>query len=367
MTLLDEPIAPAAPLDVVDVSIVLPTLNEEESVGLCVREALNAAAAAGWSAEVVVVDNRCTDRSADVAASAGARVVFESTPGYGAALLCGIDHARGAVVVMADADCTYPLDRLSEVVAPVMAGRADLMLGSRLDAATRHTMPLLHRFVGTPVLTWLVRAGSGANGLSDSQSGFRAFRRDLPYRLGLQATGMEFASEMLIRAAQQGATVSEVPLGYRPRVGESKLSTWRDGWRHLRLILKLAPHLLLWYPGLLAIGLGVATYFATFAASGRFDFLGTTLILLGVLAASTGALLACHSPAASARTRAAFGWVRGPICLRAGLMLAAVGLGLDLAHRIGPAGVAQGIMLAGVAVAAIAAIYRLVISSVGNL
>ena len=125
------------------------------------------------------------------------RVEKESTRGYGAALLRGIRSARGRVIVMADADCTYPLDDLAQIAGPVLRGEAELVLGSRLGSATRESMPLLHRFVGTPVLTWLVRAGTGVGDVSDSQSGFRAFNRDLVYRLGLPAPRVWSLLEML--------------------------------------------------------------------------------------------------------------------------------------------------------------------------
>lgn len=123
--------------EALDITVVLPCLNEEQSVGLCVKEALAAIARAGWTGEVVVVDNGCEDRSAELAAAAGARVIFEPTRGYGAAILCGIRSARGAVVVMADADCTYPLDELAKVAGPVMNGDAELVLSSRLGSTTR--------------------------------------------------------------------------------------------------------------------------------------------------------------------------------------------------------------------------------------
>jgi glycosyltransferase involved in cell wall biosynthesis len=132
-----------------DVSVVLPCLNEEGSVGLCVNAAREALAAAGMSGEVVVVDNGSTDNSAEVAMTGGARVVEEDRPGYGSALLAGFGAARGEVVVMADADFTYDLGRISDLIGPIIEGRADLVLGSRLDSPTRGAMPFLHRFVGT--------------------------------------------------------------------------------------------------------------------------------------------------------------------------------------------------------------------------
>jgi hypothetical protein len=372
-----------------DVTVVLPCLNEERSVALCVTEALTAIARAGWTGEVVVVDNGCEDRSAELASAAGARVVFEPTRGYGAAILCGIRAARGSVIVMADADCTYPLDKLATVAGPVLNGDAELVLASRLGSATRQSMPLLHRFVGTPALTWLVRAGTGVADLTDSQSGYRAFRSDLIDKLGLCATGMEFASEMLIRAAQRRVAVREVALGYRMRVGESKLSTWRDGVRHLRLILRLAPHLLLWWPGLAAVAAGWLIYAATLADSGGASvgsltwqpiFFGTILEVVGLVAAISGALLARHSPSASTPTREAFAWVSDPIWLRrtlrvgvvlvgGGLLLDALLFGLWISNarfngleKLHLASLAQGLLLDGVLLATVVGVYRMLLS-----
>lgn len=378
-----------SPIDVtlLDVTVVLPCLDEEASVAACVAEAAGAILQAGWTGEVLVVDNGSLDRSVAVATSAGARVVVESQRGYGAALRRGIAEARGSIVVMADADCTYPLSQLHQIVQPVRDGTADIMIGSRLDSATRRSMPLLHRFVGTPTLTWLVREGTGATGLSDSQSGFRAFRSDIVDRLGLRATGMEFASEMLIRAAQRNLNVAEIPLGYRDRLGESKLSTWSDGMRHLRLIIRLSPHLLLWKPGLALMALGVMTYLLGFVSPagtgvGTFTwdpvFFATILVVLGLLGSLSGALLARHSPSASLRTRQRFAWVDQPRFLiggpRLGVALVAIGVILEgllfiawVSHttlsqslRMHLAGIAQGLLLTGTILAAVVAMYRLI-------
>lgn len=384
----------AAEPETIDVTVVLPCLDEEESVGLCVTEALSAISEAGWSGEVVVVDNGCEDRSAELAAAAGARVAIEPTRGYGAAILRGIRSARGSVIVMADADCTYPLDQLAKVAGPVLDGDAELVLASRLGSVTRQSMPLLHRFVGTPALTWLVRAGTGVGNLTDSQSGFRAFKSDLIDKLGLCAPGMEFASEMLIRAAQRRVLVQEVPLGYRMRVGESKLATWRDGMRHLRLILRLSPHLLLWWPGLIAVAAGWLIYGATLADSGGASvgsltwqpiFFGTILGVVGLVAAISGALLARHSPSASAPTRESFSWVSDPVWLRrnllVGIALVCAGLVLDgvlfgmwvtnarlsAPEKLHLASLAQGLLLDGVLLAAVIGVYRMLLSQTSGI
>jgi hypothetical protein len=225
--------------------------------------------------------------------------------------------------------------------------------------------------------------------VTDSQSGYRAFNGHLIDKLGLRATGMEFASEMLIKAAQRRVAVKEVALGYRSRVGESKLSTWRDGMRHLRLILRLSPHLLLWGPGLAAVAAGWVIYGATLADSGGASvgsltwqpiFFGTILEVVGLVAAVSGALLARHSPAASAPTRDSFSWVSDPGCLRRTLLigvgLAGAGLALDAllfglwvtnAHfnaiqKLHLASLAQGLLLDGVLLAAAVGVYRMLLS-----
>lgn len=370
-----------------DVSIVLPCYNEEGSVGLCVTEAFEALAAAGLTGEVIVVDNNCTDNSAEVARNAGARVVTEPVPGYGAAIRGGIRAALGQVVVMADADCTYALDRVGELVRPVLDGDTDLCLGSRLSAATRHSMPFLHRFVGTPAITLLVRQGGGYSGLTDSQSGYRAFGRDAVNRLGLRATGMEFASEMLLRASQAGWAVHEIPLGYRERVGESKLSTWRDGTRHLRLIMKLTPYQLLWIPGLALTCLAAVLYAAGIIAPTGVGvgsvtwqpmFFASVCLVLGVTASLAGAVVGYHLPSSSPSVRHRYRAVGSPrfVTNVAGTGLAAAGTGLlvdgglmiawltgagSAPLRFTLAGLGQGLILSGSILAVFALLYRLML------
>ena len=249
------------------VTVVLPCLDEEDSVGLVVQEALQAMATASIPGEVLVVDNGSSDRSAEVATAAGARVVHESRKGYGRALRSGIAHANGTIVVMADADWTYDMTKLPLLVGPVRRREADITIGSRLQEATNKTMPILHRYVGTPALTALVRGAGGQARLPDSQSGFRCFRKDALSRLGLKSEGMEFASEMLIKGSRHNLRIVDIPTGYRERIGISKLNTFGDGWRHLRLILLLAPELLLLAPGALLFLVGVVLSAAAFLPS----------------------------------------------------------------------------------------------------
>ena len=326
-----------------DVSVVLPCLNEEGSVGLCVNEAQEALAAAGIRGEVVVVDNGSTDASAEVAMASGGRVVEEARPGYGSALLAGFGASRGEVVVMADADFTYDLGRIPDLVGPVIEGRADLVLGSRLDSATRGTMPFLHRFVGTPLLTFLTARACGRRVVTDSQSGFRAFRRDALGVMGLTSTGMELASEMLINSARAGLRIQEVQTGYRPRIGQSKLATWSDGWRHLLLIFMLAPDLLLIGPGLalLALGfamLGVSFFHPTGVQIGSIVwqpvFFSGIAVVLGMEALLAGAVLAHTSSVTPTGVGQRFDFVGKPSfpnrCVWAGVAMAFLGLALNV-------------------------------------
>ena len=186
-------------------------------MGLCVEEARTALERAGIPGEVVAVDNGSSDGTPAIAAEAGARVVHEPRRGYGRALLAGFRAAKNEVIVMSDADFTYDLTKIPDLVAPIARDEADLVIGSRLESATRQTMPWLHRFAGTPVLTFLAARACGRRVVSDSQSGFRAFRREIVAALDLRSTGMELATEMLIRGARAGLRITEVQTDYRRR------------------------------------------------------------------------------------------------------------------------------------------------------
>ena len=254
----DDPVDPA-------ISVILPCLNEAVTVAASVRAALLGVARTGLPGEVLVVDNGSTDDSAALAEAAGARVVREARPGYGAALRRGFAEARGRLMVMADADDTYDLAELAALVAPLHDGY-DLVLGNRLADVQPGAMPWLHRRIGTPVISWLLRRTYGVR-IRDSQSGFRAFTRPAVDRLRLRSSGMELASEMIAKAATQGLRIAEVPSSYGPRQGESKLRTLRDGWRHLRLILLLTPALLYVLPSAILLMLGILTFVLGFTAS----------------------------------------------------------------------------------------------------
>ncbi len=236
------------------VSVVIPCLNEEENVASCVRGALDALREAGIAGEVIVVDNDSDDRSATIARAAGARVILEPRRGYGSAYLAGFREARGEYIVMADADLTYDFGEIPNFVAKLEAG-AQLVMGNRMDNIQPGAMPWLHRYVGNPLLTGLLNLFF-RTGVRDAHCGMRALRRDVLETLDLRTTGMEFASEMVIRASKQHLRIEEIEIEYHPRGGESKLSSFRDGWRHLRFLLVHSPNFLFILPGALLATIG---------------------------------------------------------------------------------------------------------------
>ncbi len=263
--------AAGSPLEVdtgsaeVDVSVVMPCLNEAGTVGRCVERAYRALERAGWRGEIIVADNGSTDDSRGAAESSGARVVRVEALGYGSALMGGIAMARGRYVVMGDADGSYDFDEAPALLAKLDEG-FDLVQGCRLPAGGGTVRPgamrSLHRWWGNPMFSWLARRWFGAS-ISDIHSGMRAFRTAWYRQLGLCCTGMEFALEMVIRAALSGARVAEVPITLHPdgRQGRrSHLRTFRDGWRHLRFYLIYSPRWLFLAPGVLLTLLGLAGY-----------------------------------------------------------------------------------------------------------
>jgi glycosyltransferase involved in cell wall biosynthesis len=252
------------------VSLVLPCLNEEQAIGTCITQALKVFASAGIDGQVLVVDNGSVDRSVEVAKEAGARVVNQPEPGYGAALRSGFEEAKSTYIVMADADGTYDLTSMPKLLQPLFDGEADLVIGSRLQDATKHTMPWLHRYFGTPMITLLLNRAAGKSmKIRDSQSGLRAFRRDQLLSLDLASTGMEFASEMLIRCAWARFRILEIPTKYSPRIGDSKLNTFSDGLRHLRQILLLSPEIFAIDPGMAMTGASIVLWvLASFSGHG---------------------------------------------------------------------------------------------------
>jgi glycosyltransferase involved in cell wall biosynthesis len=226
------------PVGALEFTILMPCLNEAETVARCVGKALAFLARAGIAGEVLVADNGSTDGSAALAERAGARVISVKERGYGAALRAGIDAARGRFVIMGDADDSYDFSRLDAFVAKLRGG-CDLVVGNRFAGGVAPgAMPFLHRYLGNPILSLIGRL-LFRPGIGDFHCGLRGFRRDAIIGLDLRTSGMEFASEMVASAALAHLRIAEVPttLAIAGRSGPSHLRTWRDGWRHLRFLV----------------------------------------------------------------------------------------------------------------------------------
>ena len=241
-----------------ELTILMPCLDEARTVAACVQEARRYLEQAGLSGEVLVADNGSTDGSQQLARDAGARVVDVPQRGYGAALLAGIEAARGRWVIMGDSDRSYDFSQLDPFVEKLRAG-ADLVMGNRFRGGIEPgAMPFLHRYLGNPVLSFIGRLFFRAN-IGDFHCGLRGFSRDAISRLGLVNPGMEFASEMIAKAALAGLAIAEVPTRLRPdgRGRPPHLRTWRDGWRHLKFLMLFCPRWLFLYPGALLLAGGL--------------------------------------------------------------------------------------------------------------
>ncbi|WP_405141881.1 glycosyltransferase family 2 protein [Sphaerisporangium sp. NBC_01403] len=241
-----------------ELTVVMPCLNEAETVETCVRKALACMAEHGIEGEVVIADNGSTDGSQQLARDAGARVVHVDEKGYGNALIGGIRAARGRYVIMGDADDSYDFTALLPFVEELRAG-ADLVMGNRFRGGIAPgAMPPLHRYLGNPVLSFIGRLFF-PSAIRDFHCGLRGFRRDSILKLGLQTGGMEFASEMVVKATLQGLNVREVPTTLSPdgRSRPPHLRSWRDGWRHLRFLLLYSPRWLFLIPGAVLMALGL--------------------------------------------------------------------------------------------------------------
>lgn len=249
-----------------ELSILMPCLNEAETLKTCIDKARASLATLGVDGEVLIADNGSTDGSQAIAEAAGARVVPVAERGYGAALAGGIKAARGRYIIMGDADDSYDFTRLEPFLARLRAGDA-LVMGNRFKGGIGPgAMPPLHRWLGNPVLTTIGRVLFGSP-IGDFHCGLRGFNRSAMLALDLRTTGMEFASEMVVRATLYGLPISEVPTTLM-KDGRSRpphLRSWRDGWRHLRFLLMFSPRWLFLYPGLglIALGLGLLAVLAT--------------------------------------------------------------------------------------------------------
>jgi glycosyltransferase involved in cell wall biosynthesis len=334
------------------VSVVIPCLNEAENIGECVAAALEAIVRMGVEGEVVVADNDSDDDSRRLAEEAGARVVLERRRGYGSAYLAGFEAARGRYIVMADADLTYDFSEIPRFVAELEAG-AEMVIGDRMDNIQPGAMPWLHRYVGNPILTGLLNLFF-RTGVNDAHCGMRAVRRDVLPRLDLRTTGMEFASEMVIRASKEKLKIAEFPIEYHPRGGESKLSSFRDGWRHLRFLLVHSPNHLFIVPGALLAGAGTLIVILVGAGLDLFGrtwglhaliggallmIVGTQVLALGLCAHAYGTYFMGERDPWFDRMRARFrlehGLLLGGAFMLVGLIIGGVILATWLAHGLG--------------------------------
>jgi len=339
--LADAPV----PDDDLVVSVVIPCLNEEENIERCVGAALGVLSDAGIAGEVVVADNASEDRSAVLATRAGARVVHEPRRGYGSAYLAGFAAARGRYIVMGDADLTYDFREIPRFVEQLEEG-AELVMGDRMDNIHPGAMPWLHRYVGNPILTGVLNVFF-RTGVSDAHCGMRGLRRDVLPRLDLRTTGMEFASEMVIRASKEKLDIREFPIEYHPRGGESKLSSFRDGWRHLRFLLVHSPTHLFMLPGAVLLALGTIISLVsllqidvfgrewdlhTMVAGALVMIVGVQVVALGLCAHAYGTYFMNEKDPWFDRMRSRFrlehGLLLGGVTLLAGLVMAATIVGI---------------------------------------
>jgi glycosyltransferase involved in cell wall biosynthesis len=244
----------------VELTILMPCLNEAETLGVCIEKAQGFLARSGVSGEVLISDNGSTDGSQEIATRLGARVTNAPRRGYGAALINGIDNARGRYITMGDADDSYDFENLGPFVERLRGG-ADLVMGNRFKGGIAPgAMPPLHKYLGNPVLSGIGQLFFRPN-IGDFHCGLRGFNRERIRALDLQTTGMEFASEMVVKASLARYRIEEVPTTLK-KDGRSRpphLRSWHDGWRHLRFLLLFAPRWLFVYPGLVAFFLGAIT------------------------------------------------------------------------------------------------------------
>ena len=317
-------------------SVVLPTLDEEAGVRECLRRIKRAAADLDVSVEVIVSD-ASTDRTPEIAREEGAVVVEPDEPGYGYAYQYAFEHIRGDYVVIGDADTTYDFAELPKLYRHVADGDMDMAMGSRLEGEIKPgAMPALHQYVGNPLLTAFLNVFYDAD-VSDAHSGFRVIDRDALERLDLHSSGMEFASEMIMVAAEQDMTIAEEPITYHEREGEATLDSFRDGWRHVKFMLVNAPAYLFSVPGvlvgiagllLMGIALGdVSVGRANFGV--RTMILGSLLTIVGYQVTSFALFSSIASNPIKEGDDPIVRWLRGRVTLERGgiIGLALLGVG----------------------------------------
>jgi glycosyltransferase involved in cell wall biosynthesis len=285
-----------------DVTFIFPSKNEEKTIAEVIQKAQKAVQQLGLTYEIIVPDNS-TDATPQIARSLGAKVVTPDKHGYGYAYIYALRHARGKYIVMADADGTYDLEEAPKLLEPLLKGEADIVLGTRLKGRILPgAMPWLHRYIGNPLLTFILNKFYGTN-VSDAHTGFRAAKREAIQKLNLNTPGMEFASEFLAKAAYLKLRITEVPITYHPRREgtQSKLNSLRDGWRHLKFLLILAPKFLYYIPGIAMLLMGIVLMLAAvlranlgYSPGIHSAILGSMLTILGANLAGLGLLADLH-------------------------------------------------------------------------
>jgi glycosyltransferase involved in cell wall biosynthesis len=245
-----------------ELTILMPCLDEAETLATCIQKAKGFLARTGISGEILIADNGSNDGSRQIAEGLGARVISVQQRGYGAALMGGIEAARGQYTIMGDADDSYDFASLDQFIDRLRGG-ADLVMGNRFNRIQPGAMPLMHRYLGNPMLSFIGRLFFHIP-VSDFHCGLRGFNTAKTRMLGLQTTGMEFASEMIVRSVLAGFSIAQVPITLYPdgRSRSPHLRTWRDGWRHLKFLLMYSPRWLYLVPGFLLLGVGLVLAFA---------------------------------------------------------------------------------------------------------
>lgn len=276
-----------------EVTVLFPCFNEEAAIGGCVEQSIQVMQEAGINGEVLVVDNASTDRSPDIARESGARVVREERKGYGSAYLRGFSEARGQIIIMLDADGTYPAEMIPDFVQAMRDGDVEMVIGNRFAGKMEQdAMPLLNRYVGNPILSGMTRLLYRVS-LKDIHCGMRGIRRSVIPRLSLQTPGMEFATEMIVKALDHELRFKQLDIPYRPRIGDSKLSPLRDAWRHVEYMLVFAPVTFFIMPGFLLYLFGMAIQLFLLAGPKWFGFhtWDVHTNIAGLAAAMTGMTL----------------------------------------------------------------------------
>jgi glycosyltransferase involved in cell wall biosynthesis len=283
----------------IDISVILPALNEEHTIGECITKIQKVFHDNAISGEIIVADSS-NDQTPKIAESLGAKVFRAEKSGYGNAYLTGFKYAQGSVIILGDADNTYDFYEIPRLLEPFKQG-ADFVIGSRFKGTIHPgSMAPLHRYIGNPVLTWMINVIFQTN-YTDTHSGFRAITREGLNRLNLKTGGMEFASEMLVMASKEQLKIVEVPIDYYPRETPSKLHSFADGWRHIRFVLLMKPLPFIAVPGFLLSVLGISLM-VLFSLNGDIEIshlhsfiLGAILVIGGIQVILSGFLMKTYS------------------------------------------------------------------------